>query len=73
MIDGIRRILGPTFKNDVASISGLNLSRALGLTIKNKESRKEYKSVRTVAASISRYRHEFMPAVIINSRIKSFE
>jgi len=69
----MRRILGPTFKNDVASISGLNLSRALGLTMRNKESRKEYKRVRTVATSIIKYRHEFIPVVMINSKIKSFE
>jgi len=73
IIDGRIRILGPTFNNDVASISDLNLSRALGFTIRNTESRKEYISVRTVATSIIKNRHEFIPVVIANSKIRSFE
>lgn len=57
----------------MASISDLNLSRVLEFTRRNTESRKEYKSVRIVATSITKNRHEFIPEVIVNSKIKSFE
>ena len=51
-IDGISRMLGPTFNMEFASISWLNGSRLVVACMRNTEKRREYSRVSIVAAII---------------------